>query len=399
MAKFAQRLIVLCCCLTPGSLVHADLVLGFLADEPAPVIAELLAQLQPDGQSIALRPFAKADALTAAVAAGDIDLALLQEARQPVPGVAVLAEVYPSVLHLLVPASLRDAGLAEVLSSGPIWAGAPGGAGDQLARGLAADYGVAAPELLQDPWSTTPAVYLIFGGMLQSDALARLDGFQLYSLGSPRQLMRGSLAEGVVLRYPQLRPFILPAQLYPGLDIEPALTVSVTSLLVARRDLDETVAYELAMSVDYMAPEIAYLYPLAGLAELESVDYAARSLSWHAGALRYRNREQPGFLERYAEIIGAVFTMSFALGSVFVAVYRRRRQARKDRLDRYYQNVLLQRPQAGASRAEKQACADEIRAIQAEVFGLVVAERIDADGALVAFLSLSNQLLAEADSE
>ena len=37
----------------------------------------------------------------------------------------------------------------------------------------------------------------------------------------------------------------------------------------------------------------------------------------------------------------------------------------------------------------------KIRAIQSEVLELVIAERIDADGALVAFLSLSNQALNE----
>ncbi len=42
--------------------------------------------------------------------------------------------------------------------------------------------------------------------------------------------------------------------------------------------------------------------------------------------------------------------------------------------------------------------ATEVRATQAEVMALVVEERIDADGALMAFLSLSNQILMEAQT-
>ena len=65
---------------------------------------------------------------------------------------------------------------------------------------MAADFGIAEDDftLLDNPWAADPDVYFIFGGLLAADALSRLDGFRLFSLGDPGRLMQGSIAEGVV---------------------------------------------------------------------------------------------------------------------------------------------------------------------------------------------------------
>lgn len=137
---------------------------------------------------------------------------------------------------------------------------------------------------------------------------------------------------------------------------------------------------------------------MAGLPQQQVTENAGRTLSLHPGAQRYNNRDAPTFLERYAEVIALGLTLVIATGSASVAIERRRRQARKDRLDLYYKRVLEARPAPGATAEENQLANARIRAIQAEVFDLVVAERIDANEALVAFLTLSNQALAETDA-
>ena len=390
---FRSCLLFLCCSVSLAA--QGQLVLGVHTDEPAPSVGEVLSRLVPESVGLEVRPFSDAEALASAVANGDIALALLEEPVTTRAGLSSIAELYPSVLHILYRAEQRPAGIRELLSLGPIWAGAPGGIGDRLVRGLAADYGLDEVEILPDPWSETPAVYFVFGGILARDALARLEGYRLYSLGDPEALMRGSIAEGIVLRYPNLRPFVLPAELYPTIGPEPALTLAVNTLLVGQESLNVNAAYGLALLADQQASAIASIYPLAGLSQLQAMDQAARVLPWHEGAQRYRDRDQPGFLERYAEIIGVSFTVVFALGSVAVALIHRRRQARKDRLDGYYQRLLDHRGQLLGEGEGRESARQAVRNIQQEVFDLVVAERIDADEALVAFLSLSNQLLLE----
>ena len=157
--------------------------------------------------------------------------------------------------------------------------------------------------------------------------------------------------------------------------------------------------YEVAAAVDRAAPLIAASYPLAGLPHLSMSNSTARTLSLHPGAQRYADRNLPSVLERYAEIFALIATMVVAAGSAGVALHRRRRQSRKDRLDGYYSRALDHRPSVGASVEDRIQCRAAIRSIQAEVFDLVIAERIDADAALIAFLTLSNQLLAESESD
>jgi len=374
----------------------ASVVLGYHSEEPAPQIAELLSSISPKGENIEIKPFANVDLLNQAIAEKKIDLAILEEPTRSLDDVTMLSELYPVVLHILYRGEVQPDSIKELLSLGPIWAGPPGGLGYQLAQGLASDYELSTIDLLPDPWAKEPSVYFIFGGLLASDALSRLDGFHLYSIDSPETLMHGSIVEGIVLRYPNLHPFILPAELYPGLAAEPALTLAVNTLLVSHDELDDRIAYELALGSNRLISAIAATYPLAGLPQLQQNAGNARALPWHRGAQRFLDRELPSFLERYAELFGVVLTLFIAAGSLLVALLRTRKQARKDRLDAFYQRVLDCRVGDHRTEQERAEAIRTIRAIQQQVFELVINERIDADAALVAFLSLSNQLLAEA---
>ncbi len=378
-----------------------ELVLGVHTEEPAPSIGAVLADAAPDGAAIRVESYASAEALREQLRAGAIDFALLEETGRREPGIAVVADIYPSVLHILYRGEAVPGNLGDLLRGGAIWAGPPGSIGHTVAVALARDFGVAADEvnLLADAWTVDPDLYFIFGGILAPDALSRLGGFQLYSLGDPATLMHGSVVEGIALRYLNLRPFILPAQLYPALSDDAALTLSVSSLLVAREGLDEQISYDMAAAVEELLPAIAAIYPLAGMPQLAAGAQRARALPLHAGAQRYRQRDLPGFLERNAELLGLAATLIFAVGSGLVAWRRQRRQSRKDKLDAYYRKLLDYRTDLSQSGCDQASLAASVRSTQADVLSQVMGERIDADGALLAFLSLSNQILSEAERD
>lgn len=398
-----MRGLLLLLCLMP-LCVRADLVLGVHTEEPAPAVAKLLQQATATSQEISIQVFSDVSSLGDALTAGEVDLALLEGFSKEVEGISLVASLYPSVLHILYRGDIAPANVAELFRGKKLWAGAPGGIGHRLATSLAADFGLAPDEfeLLADPWTTEPDIYFIFGGILAPDALSRLKGFRLFSLGETTSLMRGSIAEGVSLRYPQLQPFVLPAQLYPALRNDATLTLAVSTLLVARDSLSETAVYELARAVEQVAPQIAASYPLAGVAHIDQAVTGSRGLVQHPGALRYRDKDLPGLIERYAEILGFMATVMLAAGSLLLALRRHRQQSRKDRLDGYYEKLLNLRTQLPVDRNQNGnglATATEVRETQAEVMALVVDERIDTDGALLAFLALSNQILAEVQQD
>ena len=383
-------------CIAPAA--SANLSLGILTDEPAPMLAGLLSQRLAEELTIEVREFPDANALKTAIAEGALDLAFIEEPVGDIPGSAIVSELYPSVLHVIAHDALPAESLADILGSSHVWAGFEGGTAHTLAKQLAGDYQIDGLNLLPDPWSTEPTVYFVFGGILARDALSRLGDYRLYSLDSVASPERGSIAEGIALRYPNLRSFVLPAEVYPTLSSDAALTLAVSNLLIARSSLEEEVVYTLAMAVERLRPEIAALYPLARLEALDRRVSVAHALPLHAGAQRFADRDKPGWLERYAELAGVVLTALFGITTIGIALHRRQKQARKDRLDTYYQQVLDLRFQLGAGDQAPERVAAELASLQAEVFHLVITERVDADSALLAFVDLSNQLLREAES-
>ena len=86
------------------------------------------------------------------------------------------------------------------------------------------------------------------------------------------------------------------------------------------------------------------------------------------------------------------------LSGIF-AYYRHRVQLKKDRFDVYYQRLLELRSAAEGMSDEALLLVQKKRVldVQQEVLGLLIDERIAADSNLVAFLSLSNQILNELD--
>jgi len=119
----------------------------------------------------------------------------------------------------------------------------------------------------------------------------------------------------------------------------------------------------------------------------------------HAGTRRYLDRDKPGFIERYVEVLALIFTVVITLLSGAFVLYRHRSQVRKDRVDVYYSQLLeirrgMERTNAHtALRSHRQRVLD----VQQDVLNLLIDERVAADTSLMAFLSLSNQIINELD--
>jgi len=119
----------------------------------------------------------------------------------------------------------------------------------------------------------------------------------------------------------------------------------------------------------------------------------------HQGTRRYLMRDRPGFLERNVELMALCLTVLATVGSGLLAFFRYRSQTRKDRVDAFYGRLLDIRRQLldGDGGCDYAAGKEQVLQIQGEVLGLLIDERIAADSSLVAFISLSNQVLNEFD--
>ncbi len=388
--------LILACILAGCGTERESLTLATLTEEPAPSIAETVkATLEARGLEIDISSADDARALQERVIIGDADLAIIEEPNETVAGLMTIAPLYPSVLHVLIRRDENARSMAEVFAGKEIWAGPPGGSAYRLLVRLAGDAGLGAGDytILDNPWTSEPDVHFILGGLLDRDNARQLSAYRLFSFRRAEDIPGGSLADAVALRHHDVKPFLLPTGTYPTLADGAVMTLSLRSLLVARQGLDDELIFDIAAALFSNAQDIARSYPLVTRELDEDVRSADLMLPLHPGARRFIDREGPGFVERYAEVLALSFTIVVSLISGAIALYRYRTQVRKDRVDHYYAKLLDIRESIGSG--DRPACRQRVLDVQREVLDLLIDERVAADAGLLAFISLSNQMLDE----
>ena len=342
--------------------------------------------------------------LITALQAGEIDAAIVERSSAPIPGIAALLPLYPSVLHILVRDELvneeQNGNFSELVKQGSIFAGTPGSAGHRLLTQLG-EQGVIPSidklNILSSIFAELPDIFILFGGILDQDSLSRMAGYRLLSLGEVEDLGQGSLVEGIALRFPNIQPFVIPQGMYPSLANKAVVSLSVPSMLIVRDDLPQSTAYRLTQHITKHVSLLRAVYPLAFNSEFMMQTNQDYVLPLHEGARRLIEQDKPSFLERYAEVLALAVAVMLALSSVVIGWLRSRRQARKDRIDVYFDQLLEMRNAIKDSESSTEPAA-QVVALQGLVTKLVVDERISADSSYVSFIALSNQVLKEANN-
>lgn len=375
-------------------------MLAHSTEEPAPTIAETVrTTLVENGFTLDIEEISDPTEIMTAISEQRLDLAIVEEPDQPFAGVKTLAPLYPSVLHVLHNRDLDPENFEILIRGANVYAGPPGGAAYRLLMQLADDFNLAGDDfqILENPWTVTPDVYFIFGGLLSPESIAQLGGYRLFSFAAEDDVYGATTADGIALKHHHLRPFVLPKGVYYRLGNEPILTLSIRSVLIAHEDLASELAYEISSALYVNAQEISLSYPLVTRELNENLQGAELILPLHDGTRRYLDRDRPGFIERNAEVIALYFTIVITLLSAAFALYRYRKQVRKDRVDVYLAQLLDVRRDMANADSDYVACRKQALKVQSDVLSLLIDERIAADASLIAFMSQSNQIINELD--
>ncbi len=370
-------------------------------EEPGPRIAERLVTLLEREAGIAVEIVAGRGVLdhVEALTHGEADLAVVENSLPFEPRLSAVAPLYKGVLHVLYRSEAEAGSFAEVLRGARIYAGPADGVARKLLGWLAHHERIGPDEyeIIESPFEEVD-VYFSVGGILSDPSLRALRGYRLLGLGDADKSGAGSRVDALALRHPQLRPFVLPAGLYPELSHAAVLTVSVPSLLVARSDLPASTSYEIARVILEHATRLREISPLADPKMSDAAEMAGLSFPLHPGARRYLDRDKPSFAERYAEVIGLNLSGMIALVTALLAARRWRAQSRKDRLDDYYRRVLELRDalERAGSSSEVDQIAAQVRSVQGEAYALLIAEKVPADTAFVILQSLVTDVMREA---
>jgi len=282
---------------------------------------------------------------------GGADLAFIQGDTVPNSKVRLVMPLYDEVLHILVATRVADE-IKSIydLRGRRISLGEVGSGTRPLAERVLVHFRIevgedlaaspsAAAEALENG-SIDAAFFLTAIPSRLIGGLALRDAVRFLSLGDAQEF--GNESEGLELVFPSLHKTVIPRSTYVRLPESPVLTIGVSALLVASRDLDPELVHEITA---------AFLENRPGAGGLEGdelvvakrirEDYrpGAAVFPYHLGAAAYYEREEPPFFVEYAEALSLGLTLLVGAYSGFLALREWMRRRMKNRIDAYYIEV------------------------------------------------------------
>lgn len=372
----------------------------------AEIAAELAAVFEQNSRHrIDIVPLpAEFDSPLDALEAGYADLAFTSNAQPYRQGITTVMPMYPTVLHILYRRDRAADSAEDLLRGATINAGPVGSASRQLLTEILDSLHIGADEVeFVDKLTTLPDVNLVYvpispqqiRGLLEQEGVA--GEYRFASFGSSEDIGRGSEIDRAILLNPRLSPFIIPVGTYGDLPEEPVLTLAVDKLLVSRPDVDEAVIYDLIGEMRRLQPALAATRPLLFQGLSREFDASGSTFVLHPGAQAFTQRDEPTFYERYSGVAEVLVTLVIGLisgGYAVVQIYHRRR---KNRIDRFYADVMAIRDSISerSSAADRAAAVEQVRKLQNEAFDMLIREKLAADESFRIFVTLSNDIVAQ----
>ncbi len=319
---------------------------------------------------------------------GEVDVALVSSNSRPGERVNLIVPLYMETLQIVVRKAAKIAQPSDL--AGKRIAIGPSGSGTEtiawqvmqhfaLSKDKVAAQNLALLEAVDGlEKGTLDAAFIVSG--VRASAAARLlsrDDMDLLSLGDPDK--KGSALEGIGVDAPYLLPAVIPEQLYGSVPPKPIGTIGVRALLVARKDLDEDLVYNLTTSLFRAKVKLAEREQM--LARLtEKFDASESPFPIHPGADRYFRRDEPSLLQKYTDQLSLAITVGALLWSAAAGLRAWRRNKQKGRIETYFEQLaaLTVKVREASGADERAAALKDIRAVEARALSELAAERLEA---------------------
>ncbi len=333
-----------------------------------------------------------------ALQSGDTDLALVNRTRPFTTGVRAIMPIYKSVLHLLVPEKVAIQANSRSLAGKRIHIVNNSLAGRRLVEVLAERQNLSSGdyELLDElqPGATDLVIYL--GPIDPGNPFWKKSGWRLVNAAEDPDGGASLTRTGLSYLVPGMDLMEIPARTYPiAGNEEDILTLSVDTLLVTRKDISADLIYLLSKTLFEHKPRFMAVAPSLFSAINTNFDQMDLNFPLHPGARRYLERNEPSFLERYAETINMLVYVVFLLITGFLTVARWNAHRKKDRIDTFYARAFAIRKQAqpGNCRELKK----QLIKLEEEAFASLINEKLAANESFRIFTDLLARIHSELD--
>ena len=324
---------------------------------------------------------------------GKVDLCLVQNDFPGNESTKALASLYDECLHVIVGSRISS---LEDFREGTISVGQKGGGTEALAKAMIKQLGVPTESLkwrneslkeglngLKTGTSTAVCVVTGIGNPVVAKA---------FKDGNLSLLPLGELpGEGLAYNYPFVEAAIIPQRVYStgpgrGLPEKSLPTVGTRVVLACGSNLSESDTLELTRTLMEGRAALTKGHPLLARMTPPKVSTELQ-FSLHEGARQYYERDEPGFVQNWAEPIGLLLSVLAVAWGIGVALREFILDQRKDSLDVYFEQVdeLTTELVDGITIKRAKDIAQSLHSIRRETTKKLVNEELAANESFVIF--------------
>ena len=340
------------------------------------------------------------------VAAREVDFAITSSAvpTEDTVGVRTVLPLYPEILIVLYHESVGSPrSLEELVRGRRVGVGPQELLHSTMMLSLLRDFGFASDtfEPVYTPLSEMSVhdermdVLLTFVGADRSRLETEIRrGARIFSFDDPQLQGRGSTVDGLLLKRPNLQSFVIPKNTFDRFPRDPVLTLSVTVTVITSSETSDAVVFDLVSGILENAHVLSQRNPLLGFLTGQ-IDEARLNFPLHEGTRQYLNRDQPSFLERYAEVIALLITLTVLGFGILRTGRTMLRRRKKERIDLHYERVQEIAARSHPDEESRREGQRELRELRARAVEQLRDERLPADESFTILLDLIQQALNE----
>jgi len=329
--------------------------------------------------------------------AQQIDMGLVENFTDAGENIHTVVPVYPKVLHIFYRNTFEPAGFEELFKARKVYIGREGTSSFRFMHKLFSFYEIDTSDIKITHDINNADVLAVFSIIMSENEVAHFEGFKLFSFDDPGILGNGSEVDGIALKFPRIRPFIIPKKTYRDLTKEPVVTISTDMMYVVREGMGTTAVNDLISTMFDKREKFVHLHSAFYYGIIEEFDRSRLSYPLHEGARQYLDRDEPGFFERYAELAGVIFTIALAIGSGLVSLSKWRKQKKKDQVDVFYADLMKIKQEIPKIRGISEG-KEKIRVIrnqQSKAFEMLINEELEANESFRIYMELSRETILD----
>ena len=328
---------------------------------------------------------------------GEIDFLLHENySEYDKKGIATAFLAYPKFLHVFYREDLgSEMNFGELIRGSKIYLEHPNSAEKLILRDLAAFYSVDESQYELTREMSECDVILDMSSILTDEFVSRLGGFTLFTFDEVSKFGQGSQAEGISLKLHRLKPYIIPEGTYRHLSESAKLTLEIDMVMLANEDIGTVAVNDLIKTVLRHKQSFVSIDPVLFIGLDEQFDRSRLSYPLHDGARSYLDREEPGFFERYAEVVGVMFSIAVALVTGLISFSKSRVQRKKDRVDVFYKELIdIKNDRTNTLESVKRNI-EQIKRSQNKAFEMLINEELSANESFRIYMELSKETITE----